>query len=44
MQRGTKAINTNSNYLKMMQSKGIAMSSNYTKANGMTAQKKWTEF
>jgi hypothetical protein len=42
--KGTKVLTHEQQLFEMMQSKGGTMSSNYTKANGMTAQKKWTEF
>jgi hypothetical protein len=37
-QKGTKVLTHEQQLFEMMQSKGT-MSSNYTKANGMTAQK-----
>jgi hypothetical protein len=36
--KGTKVLTHEQQLFEMMQSKGISMSSNYTKANGMTAQ------
>jgi hypothetical protein len=36
--KGTKVLTHEQQLFEMMQSKGISMSANYTKANGMTAQ------
>jgi hypothetical protein len=42
--KGTKVLTHEQQLFEMMQSKGIAMSSNYTKANGMTAQRNGRSF